>query len=235
MRYAKLIKALLLFYVIGNALAAAVMYLLKETAYIREVLVRTGISVGLAVFMLLVIGALESMEAKKWDAKCRDIFSGQTKYGLLRCSSGYLRLPIIVIFLDALIAYMFLREFGNDLHALVSILKEEAMQEPLFCLLLFNGISVYVTLYYCWYKVCYTESGIYAVHFLKKVKISGGEIRRVVYCRTKKEQKEKLIIETKGRKLTLRAAVLADGWNEFVNYLKDFSDRRDINFICRAE
>lgn len=211
------------------------MLLLGDMTYVGECLLRTGISAGIAIFLLLAIAEIERMEAKRWDAKCRDIFSGQTKYGLLRCSSGYLRLPIIVIFLDALIAYMFLREFGNDLHALVSILKEEAMQEPLFCLLLFNGVSVYVTLYYCWYKVCYTESGIYAVHFLKKVKISGGEISRVVYCRTKKEHKEKLIIETEGRKLTLRAAVLADGWNEFVNYLKDFSDRRDINFICRAE
>lgn len=235
MRYAKLIKALLLIYVIGNGVSAAVMYLLKETPYIKEVLLRTGISVGIAVLMLLIIGALENLEAKRWDEKCRDIFSGQTNYGLLRCSSGYLQLPIAVFLLDVLIAYMFLREFGTDLHAFVSVMKEEAMREPLFCMLLFNAVNIYVILYYCRYKVCYTESGIYAVHFMRKVKISGGEIRNVVYCRPKKEQKEKLIIEAEGQRLVLRAAVLADGWNDFVKYIKDISDRRNINFICRTE
>lgn len=235
MKYSKIIKAVLRIYVIGNLLFAVLMYFMNTMSYVEECLVRTGISAGMAVFILLTIAAFERLEAKKWEKKSSEIFFGQKDYGLLKCSRGYLQLPIITILMDILVGVMLWQEFGKDFHAYINAVKEEEMLVPLLCLLTFHMVSVLVILYDCRYKVCYTEYGIYMLHFFKEVNIPCGEIRKITYYCPKKRKKEKLIIETEQKKLVLRADVLSDGWNDFLRYINAVSNRRNINFIMKED
>lgn len=222
------IKVILLAYIIGNMLFATAMYFLHDMTYVKEVIVKTGISVVIAVFMLLVVEACERVEAKRWNKKGRETFWGQADCGLLKCSGGYIMLPVATILIDIFMGIMFYKEFGADLSAFAGVMQEEYMREPLLVLFIFHFFSVFVILYYCCYKVCYTDYGIYMVHFLKKINISCGEIKKITYSRTKKDTKIKLIIETREQKLILKKDVLSEGWSDFMAYISDIAGRRSI-------
>lgn len=227
-KIAEVLKIILIFYVIANLIFAAVMYFFNDMTFVKEMLLRTSCSVGIAVLILLAIAVLESIEARKWDQKSKDIFYGNTDYHLLRCSSGYFQLPIITVLIDLMVGIMLWREFGKDIDGYLNILQEETMASPMFCLVFFNCAAIFTALYYCSYKVCYTRYGLYVVHFLKKTGISYGELKKISYCAGKKDKKKRLLLETAQKRVVLRSDVLTDGWDEFVCYLMDVAEERNI-------
>lgn len=225
------IKAVVLIFIIGNVLFGVVMLAAGETDYIKEVVLKTGVSAVLAVVILLITSALEFTQMKRRSKRSGDIFDENfddgTEFCLLKCSGGYFQLPVAVIFIDIMVAVMFWREFGTDYKQLTVIIHDSAMFSPLLTLCFFNICAVTVSLYYCCYSVCYTKHGIYMVHFLRKVNISCWEIKEIYYC-CKNPGKRKLIIKTEREKLVLRSDVLTDGWNEFCKYIAQISAKRNI-------
>lgn len=223
----QIIKVILIIFIVANAIHCSIMYFLHETAYIKEVLTKTGISALLGIVILSAVSLLETAELNRWKKKSADIFSGEEEYRLLKCSSGYYQLPVAVAFIDIMIAVMFFREFGTDTSAIAELMADKAMISPFLTLSFFHIATLFTVLYYCCRKVCYTKHSIYAVLFLRRVNIPCEEIKRIS-CHVKGHERKRIVIETDYQRLVLRSDVLSDGWNEFEGCLSAIAESRNI-------
>lgn len=202
------------------------MFLLNEMLYVKEFVIRTSISVIFAVIILLAVTALEKAEIKKYNKMSIDIFYDNAKYKILKCSIGYLQLPIITIFIDIITLVLLWREFGTNFNEYIGIIHDKAMLSPIITLSFFNFSALVTTLYYYGNKLFYTENYIYVVHFSKKINVSCWEIEKISYYA--KKHKQKLIIKTQQEKIVLRSDIFTDGWDEFISYIFAISDKYNI-------
>lgn len=221
------IKAILAIFIIVNAMHGSIMFFLHETAYIKEVLIKTGFSVFTAISILLIIAVLEMLERKRWRRKSDELFLNGENFKLLKCSGGYYQLPIITVFINIMVTVMLLQEFGTDTAAIAELIADETLLTPFITICFFNIYALFTVFYYCCYKVCYTEYSIYMVHFLRKVNISCDDIKGISF-HTTKHDRDKIVIVTEYNRLVLRSDVLSDGWDEFKNYIFHISQSRNI-------
>ncbi len=221
------IKVILAAFIIGNVIYSSIMIILRQTDYIKEVLLKTGISAAIAIIMLLTISAIEMLNQRKWKRKIGEIFLGSEDFRLLKCSGGYYQLPIAVVLIDMMIAVMFFREYGTDISALSALIADKRMVSPFLTLIFFHIVTLFTVLYYCGYKVCYTEYQIYTVHFMRKVTFSYDEIKKITFL-NKNPHKSVIIIQTEYEKLKLCSDVLSDGWEEFKSCIFDVAEQRNI-------
>lgn len=223
-----MLKVLLLIFIIGNSLYALCTFLAGDMSSVKGFITETGIMVLLNAVLLILVECLERIERKIWNRKCQVASHGDGSYRLLKCSGGYFMLPIAAILLDIMCGVSLWREQQRDADSLMQILKSEEIVFPICYLTFLNCISVFVILYYCCYKVYYTRHFIGMMHFMRQREFSCAEIKKITYYCQNKRHREKLILETNDKKLVLRSDILSDGWEEFMDYIKNIAMEYDI-------
>lgn len=229
-----MLKYLLLIFIIGNSVYALCMFFAGDMGSIKDFVTQTGTIVLLNAALLLLVSCGEVIERKRWDKKVQAAFLGDGSYRLLKCSSGYFMVPVLAILLDILFGSMLWKEYKRDADALMKILQSEEIVFPVVFLIIYNCLCVFVILYYCCYKVCYTGHFIEMVHFLCKKKVAWGQIRKIEYIVLKKSNRKKVVFETGEKRLVLRSELLCNGWEEFIGYVKDMAGKYDINLIMKG-
>lgn len=224
------IKVILGFFLVGNLLYAGIAFLTGDTGYIGEVLLKTGISVVVNIFLLLGADFCSAIENRMWKIKNYAESDLDNHYQTLKCSGGYYIYYLSVMILDLICIGFFWYWYETERESLVRSYQEGDLTYCFLVMLGFNLTSIFTFLRYNSKRVFYTRRYFCMVSFFRRETVTWSSLKKIEYCRKKKPR---LVFTTMEKTIVVNSEIFYDGWSDFEEQVLGAAQEYQIHLICK--
>lgn len=210
--------------VVGNLLYSGVCLLFGWQDEKQEFLRQTAGIAAVNIALFLGIVACDSLSKRFWRRKNeRDDWDAE--FRVLKCTPQAYALLIAGVFLLLLLALMVGQATAEELQA---AWDSGALAFPILFVVGYNLLAIPSFLYYTRQKVFYSRYQLRVAGFWRRCDIPWARIRSITLIPKKK--KSRLVLTVVERNIVLRSEVLANGWDDFVDFVRRMAREYRIPF-----